>query len=308
MNYLFFDLECADGNYEICEFGYVLTDESFSVLERKNILMDPEGEFRLSGRYGEPDLKLSYSEEEYRSHPPFPHYYDEIKRLLCSPDNLVFGYGVNNDVIFLAKDCRSYGLEFFDFHCRNVQRYLGLTGLFKGKSVSLENAYLTLLPEGEDFQEHRAEDDAYATMKVLAAIVERTGRSVEELASLVPSSDIDSLSYMEEKRKRADEAYQHKMRQQRMDKNRQVWKDEVLSTPKTKVGRGVYCCNELFAEDDPFALFLDKVRREAYLPCLDFFHAELCVALNESEKRTLSKAVAGKVNCLIVSLEEFLSL
>ena len=33
MKYLGFDIECCDGQH-ICEFGYVLIDENFSVLER----------------------------------------------------------------------------------------------------------------------------------------------------------------------------------------------------------------------------------------------------------------------------------
>lgn len=33
MNYLFFDIECCDGAH-ICEFGYVLTNDKFEVLDR----------------------------------------------------------------------------------------------------------------------------------------------------------------------------------------------------------------------------------------------------------------------------------
>ena len=40
MKYLFFDIECAncyDGVGKICEFGYVLTDEYFTVLEEESL-------------------------------------------------------------------------------------------------------------------------------------------------------------------------------------------------------------------------------------------------------------------------------
>ena len=33
MKYLSFDIECCDGRH-ICEFGYVVVDEKFNVLER----------------------------------------------------------------------------------------------------------------------------------------------------------------------------------------------------------------------------------------------------------------------------------
>lgn len=41
MKYLSFDIECCDGRH-ICEFGYVVADEKFNVLERDCITMNPE--------------------------------------------------------------------------------------------------------------------------------------------------------------------------------------------------------------------------------------------------------------------------
>lgn len=56
MRYLFFDIECADGSKAICEFGYVLTDEKFNIIRKRNILIDPECHFNLAGRVGQDDL------------------------------------------------------------------------------------------------------------------------------------------------------------------------------------------------------------------------------------------------------------
>lgn len=304
MKYLFFDLECADGNYEICEFGYVLSTPSFEVLEQRNILMDPEGEFRLSGRYGQSDLKLTYSEEEYRANPPFPERYEEIRSLLTQDDVMVFGYGVNNDIVFLAKDCRSYELDFFSFHVRDIQRYLGLTAKFNAKRVSLERAYEILCPDGEPFHEHRAMDDAYATMKVLEAVMKETGKNIEELAALVPSSNLESLEYMEERRHRNDEIHQSQLRQARMDQNRAWWKKLVEETPKIKVGKTIYCSNDVFASEDAFALLLSVAMRAGFVPNTDFFNTDLYVVMDEEEKRSLAAIVKGKTKSQIITLEE----
>ena len=46
MNYLFFDIECADGTH-MCSFGYVLVDEKFNILEKDDILINPKCAFRL---------------------------------------------------------------------------------------------------------------------------------------------------------------------------------------------------------------------------------------------------------------------
>lgn len=76
MRYLFFDIECADGNRAICEYGYVLTDEKFNVIRKINILMDPECPFNLTGRDGQADLVLTYPYGEYYKYYSFDDSYD----------------------------------------------------------------------------------------------------------------------------------------------------------------------------------------------------------------------------------------
>ncbi len=44
MRYLFYDLEYATtrgGVTSVCEFGYVVTDESFNITERGNMIINP---------------------------------------------------------------------------------------------------------------------------------------------------------------------------------------------------------------------------------------------------------------------------
>ena len=70
MKYLFFDIECCDGTH-ICEFGYVLTNDKFEILDRDFFLMNPERKFNLTGRKDQRDLQLHFSEEEYYNSPLF---------------------------------------------------------------------------------------------------------------------------------------------------------------------------------------------------------------------------------------------
>ena len=44
MRYLFFDIECCNGR-NICEFGYVITDDKFNILEKKDFTINPENKF-----------------------------------------------------------------------------------------------------------------------------------------------------------------------------------------------------------------------------------------------------------------------
>ena len=99
MRYLAFDIECCDGKH-ICEFGYVITDEKFNISEKSVITINPESKFTLIGRSNDRDLKLSFSEKQYYESPNFTTYYEEIKRLLEHPDQIIVGHAVGNDAKF----------------------------------------------------------------------------------------------------------------------------------------------------------------------------------------------------------------
>ena len=66
MKYVFFDIECANcfqGNGKICSFGYVVTDEKFKILEKKDIPMNPHSKFHLFGNKNHPGIVLAYDEK-----------------------------------------------------------------------------------------------------------------------------------------------------------------------------------------------------------------------------------------------------
>lgn len=50
MRYLFFDIEAADGNFKICEFGLVICDSNMKPILKKLYLINPKGQFNLTGR------------------------------------------------------------------------------------------------------------------------------------------------------------------------------------------------------------------------------------------------------------------
>ena len=67
MKYLFFDTECAncfDGEGKICEFGFVLTDENYQIIEKDNIIINPESPFDKKG-LGMSKIKLALPYSAY---------------------------------------------------------------------------------------------------------------------------------------------------------------------------------------------------------------------------------------------------
>lgn len=186
MEYLFFDIECANcdgGDGKICSFGYVLTDTSFNVVESEDIIIDPNAPFRLKG-YGKAQktyIELAYPEEVFRAAPRFPHFYDRISELLKRNDTLIFGFAPENDAAFLASEFERYELENINFEFCDVQRifkrHINETG---GNQFSLVRACEHLgiaTPETV----HKSVDDAMATMGVLKRICAEEGRGAPEL-------------------------------------------------------------------------------------------------------------------------------
>ncbi len=184
MQYLFFDIECSDGTH-ICEFGYIITDENFIPLFRENFTINPEERFKLSGRREQSDIKLSYTEEEYRSSPTFPHFYKKIKALIEAPDQLVFGHSVNNDANFLNIACVKYGLPYINFRFYDSQRlFIALFNVKSGTSLEKVAEALSLsIPE----KLHKSDEDAVLTMRVVRALCEREKDSLQKLIERYPA-------------------------------------------------------------------------------------------------------------------------
>ena len=181
MKYLFFDIECAGvfkNVAKICAFGYCLTDETFRILEKEDLLINPKGNFHLTDRKGEHGIVLPYAYDKFKSYPTFPEYAERIYALLQDKDTLVLGHAVLNDVKYLNLESNRFQLPSFAFRFADTQFiYMTKTGDFS-KQLGL-GAIADAL--GVEFTPHRAVDDAYATMRIAKAMCEEDGVSLPEL-------------------------------------------------------------------------------------------------------------------------------
>ena len=85
MRYLFFDIECSDGLH-ICSFGYIVINDNFEILEKEDIVINPQWKFKL-GRDGfDPRIHLAYDTQTFAKQKPFPYHYEKIKKLLTLPN------------------------------------------------------------------------------------------------------------------------------------------------------------------------------------------------------------------------------
>lgn len=195
MKYLFYDLEYATskgGISKICEFGYVLTDESFNILERDNFIIDPfitreEWDWRVVRKI------LTRRIAEYESSPRFDEYYDDIKKLILGAD-FVIGHSLNSDAKALNQDCERYELPSIDYDFYDIKLFYKQFSNTK-KDTSVANMLDELKIEGEE-REHDAETDAYNTMLELKQMMSVLNVSLEELIELVPEAKDRNENYL----------------------------------------------------------------------------------------------------------------
>lgn len=184
MRYLFFDIECCNGR-NICEFGYVITDEKFNILEKKIITINPEGKFKLTGRPKSRDLFLYYPESTYYKSYKFSHYYDDIKELIEYPNQLIVGHAISNDAGFLRTACRRYKLDPINFKFADSQKMFSEFSSIR-KSMSLETVGESLNIEKSQYL-HKSDDDSELTMNLVKGMCEQLDCTLEELIELCES-------------------------------------------------------------------------------------------------------------------------
>lgn len=181
MRFVSFDIESCDGriyNGSLCSLGYCIADEDYNIIKQEDILVNPRPKrFQLGGYNEESAVKLAYSEEEFRASPRFNEVYDRIKKIFVGDDVIVLGFSIGNDLRYLDNAIKIYRLPPINFKFLDIQL---VYSLYKENRNQLGLA--TAATEfGLEYEEHRSDEDARATLLVLKAIQDSLGLSFEEL-------------------------------------------------------------------------------------------------------------------------------
>lgn len=221
MDYLFFDIECAncfDGG-KICEFGYVITDEHFKMKERNLFLVNPKDKF-------DPYVikhMLAYKAETYRSAEDYPSVYPNIQKLFDKETIMVLGHTVDADAGYLNDEARRYNLPFFNYTFYDAKEMF--TAYANTQSgVGLE-AIGKILGASGPKHAHRSVDDAEATMEVVKEMCHSLGLTLEELISLCPDcigkteNGIVSTPARERARFRREQEFSEMIAENRIEKS-----------------------------------------------------------------------------------------
>ena len=170
--YLFFDIECADG-YNICAFGYVITDYNFNVLLKEDIKINPKKKVLMEGRRPTDDFHLGYTDTDLVNEQVFSDKYQKIKNLLENHNYIVIGHSVDSDSKFLRNACKESKLRYIKFKALDIQKIFKFWKKSSQQS-SLKNIGIEL---GVDFKEenHTGLSGALLTMECFKALHTKIG-------------------------------------------------------------------------------------------------------------------------------------
>ena len=166
-NYIFFDVECAncfDGKGKICTFGYVVTDNRFNILQKEDILINPN--VAKWDWYVVKNI-LAYRKRDFVELPKFDAFYTKIKDLLTQ--NTVCGFDVGLDIKYVNQDCARYGLPAIDVECFDVQE-LHKVKMGHELKKGLLGAAAELNLDLSGLNPHKSCDDAEISMMVMKTL------------------------------------------------------------------------------------------------------------------------------------------
>ena len=183
MNYLFFDIESIDNKHEtICSFGYILTDKNFSILEKDDILMNPNLISDEDYDYWAIKKIIKYDLEDIKSRPLFSAYYDKIKNLLTNQNNRILGFAIENEIKYINCECNRYG---YPLIFNNELKYYDIQRFYKAFKKEKEVSSLKKLVQHYNidvskYSEHNGEDDSIMSMLIAKEICNELNISIED--------------------------------------------------------------------------------------------------------------------------------
>lgn len=204
MKYLFFDCEYATsrgGICKICEFGFIVTDDSFEIIDRGNFIINPSIE-RTEWDWRAVKKILTRKVYEYEREPSFYSYYNYIKEIIEGAD-LVFGHSLNQDAKAINDDSIRYDLPSIDYDFYDVKVfYKDYSGAKRDVGVV---KMLDELNINGDENTHDAKADAYNTMIEFKAILDKLDVTVQEMIELCPNAKDKTENYIVDSIQKAKE-------------------------------------------------------------------------------------------------------
>ena len=287
MNNLLFDIECCDG-YHICSFGYVIFDNNFKIIKKKDILINPNKKFKLAGKDQEPRIQLAYEESRFRTAEIFIAHYKKIKELL--ENHRLFAHSATSDIMYLNIACERYSLPVYDLEVLDTQRMFAKD--FPGKKQGLESIVSELqIQVDENATYHKSCDDAEISMLVLKELVKR--------------SETDFETYLKEHHfiNRTFESYRTRVESSRniFIYTKELTKDDTANTKRIPI----QIAENMGLSEREYKSFIQQIYAKNYRICFNLSKIKYFIQSNEDSGRgkIVSKLNEGKAKIKIIKLD-----
>ena len=245
MKYLFFDCEfanCFNGKEKICEFGYTMVDEKFTVLYKGNIIINPNIKSSEWDWYALKKI-LTRKKEVYENMLFFPAYHKKIEALITNAD-YILGHTIEADVHALNCELQRYNLPCLDFEFYDIKEMYKAYNASK-QTVSVEKILDELGIKGDN-NKHDAEADAYNTMLELKTILEKLEFKLDEMIELCPGAKDKTENFVIDSRVRAEAA--------RAERQKRMKEGDYSDGSNDMLSMRRHCNKKIFVQ------FLDNVQ------------------------------------------------
>lgn len=324
MKYLFFDIECANsfgGTCKMCEFGYVLTDNNFNVIQKVDYPMSPGKKSKRDNRFDlkiydrEPGFKWAYDTDFYYTCEEFPFFYERIKGLLEDEDTLVFGHAVANDLRYLNSAAKRYNLPTLDFSAYDTQVMMNYFSTQRQNFLGLKDAFLRLCSHEEyiKIQSHLSADDAYMTMRVVQRMCEELEVSLTELIGLCEGSKINFKDVLYRKSKMAShKKVETKDANERKD-GQVLWGDfyrlyRDVFRDESAIGRRVTVSGVLKEDVVVLEQIINMIKLKDLIAFDGLRKADILIVKDEEDKARLLNILQEPFKGSIVFVDDFINI
>lgn len=178
MKLIAFDIEACNRYVpgSIFSIGVIESNYQFDVLNRYNILINPETKFVTKFRK---PIDFNIDRSSLKCEKNFVALYPALKELFDS-DALFLAHSITNDIRMLNLACKRYRLPSFKFKfiCSQI-----LYSIYSNTpdGIGLDSAAELI---SENFVHHLADEDALLSLKLVQYICKTQGVSLEELLNL----------------------------------------------------------------------------------------------------------------------------
>lgn len=323
MRYLFFDIEAADGNFKVCEFGLVICDANLNPVYKKLFLINPKGKFNLTGREDQRDLHLSFSEEQYKASPEFDEVYDNIRFALEQKDIMIFGHSVNNDIRFLDKACNRYRLPKIKYVAYDVQKMFSYFSKERTRYASLEKVIEEMIPleERKNLIDHRSVDDAYMTMLIFKAMIKELNVTPGQMVELCDGCKYDSIEYIDELNEKVriknEKAHAKKLLRKAIANGEKglgwdLYREEAKKTEGHEldpelIGKRYAVTNRVKDEPDVVEKIIDYIKTNGSYLVFSMNRCDFLIAFDEENRKAITTILKKDPTFKIVTVDELLN-